>query len=123
MLGKRVAATGGRLAALTGWGRTGASVARVVRPPDVPSVTAALVGAGPRGATARGLGRSYGDAAQNGGGLVLDATAINYVGPVDAQGRVVAAGGASLAALIAPSIAAGWFLPVTPGTRHVTVGY
>lgn len=122
MPGKRRPAAEGRRAALTGWGRTGASVARVVRPADVPAASAALLGAGPRGATARGLGRAYGDAAQNGGGLVLDATAINYVGPIDAQGRVVAAGGASLAALIAPAIAAGWFLPVTPGTRHVTVG-
>lgn len=122
MLGRRVTETGERVAALTGWGRAGASVAHVIRPADVPAVTAALVGAGLRGATARGLGRSYGDAAQNGGGLVLDTTAIDYVGPVDAQGRIVAGGGASLSALIAPAIAAGWFLPVTPGTRHVTVG-
>lgn len=114
--------TGERLAALTGWGRTAASVARVVRPLDVPAATAALTGAGPRGATARGLGRAYGDAAQNGGGLVIDTTAIDYVGPVGADGRVVAAAGASLASLIAPAIAAGWFLPVTPGTRHITVG-
>lgn len=122
MLGRRRPATGERLAALTGWGRTGASVAHVVRPPDVPAAAAALLGAGPRGATARGLGRAYGDAAQNGGGLVLDATAIDHVGPIDAGGRIVAAGGAGLTALIKPAVAAGWFLPVTPGTRHVTVG-
>lgn len=114
--------TGERLAALTGWGRTAASVARVIRPPDVPAATAALAGAGPRGATARGLGRAYGDAAQNGGGLVIDVTAIDHIGPVDAYGRLVVGGGASLASIIAPAIAAGWFLPVTPGTRHVTVG-
>lgn len=122
MPGKRRDATRERLAALTGWGRAGTSVARVVRPADVPAATSALLGAGPRGATARGRGRAYGDAAQNGGGLVLDTTAINSVGPVDAQGRIVAASGAGLAALITPAIAAGWFLPVTPGTRHVTVG-
>lgn len=111
-----------RRAALTGWGRTGASVASIVRPPDVPSAGEALRGAGPRGATARGLGRSYGDAAQNGGGLVLDATAIDYVGTIDGEGRVAAGGGVSLDALIRAAIPSGWFLPVTPGTRHVTLG-
>lgn len=107
---------------LTGWGRTGATVASVVRPPDVPAATAAMRAGGPRGVTARGLGRAYGDAAQNGGGLVLDATSIDYVGPIDAQGRVVAGGGTSLDTLIRAAIPAGWFLPVTPGTRHVTLG-
>lgn len=107
---------------LTGWGRTGATVASVVRPPDVPAATRAMRGAGPRGVTTRGLGRAYGDAAQNGGGLVIDTTSIDYVGPIDAQGHVVAGGGTSLDTLIRASIAAGWFLPVTPGTRHVTFG-
>lgn len=122
MRGSRRTATTERLATLTGWGRTGASVARVVRPSDVPAAAEALGALGRRGAIARGLGRAYGDAAQNGGGLVLDTTAIDSVGPVDGRGRVTVAGGASLASLIPPAIAAGWFLPVTPGTRHVTVG-
>ncbi len=125
MLGRRRVATivsSERRAALTGWGRTGASVARIVRPSDIPATTTALVGAGPRGATPRGLGRAYGDAAQNGGGLVLDATAIDYVGPIDSDGRMLVAGGASLESVIRAAIPAGWFLPVTPGTRHITIG-
>jgi decaprenylphospho-beta-D-ribofuranose 2-oxidase len=125
MLGRRHAkgaASGERRTALTGWGRTGASVARLVQPHDVPGATAAILTAGWRGATPRGLGRAYGDAAQNGGGLVVDATAIDFVGPIDEDGRVLVAGGANLESVIRASIAEGWFLPVTPGTRHITIG-
>lgn len=123
MLGKKHSNNSDRRGPLTGWGRTGATVAHIVRPPDIPTAAAALLDAGPRGATARGLGRAYGDAAQNGGGLVLDATAIDFIGPIDPEtGAVDVGGGTSLGALITAAIAVGWFIPVTPGTRHVTIG-
>lgn len=38
------------------------------------------------------------------------------------EGVVTAGGGTSLGEVIDAALAAGWFLPVTPGTRHVTVG-
>ncbi len=70
---------------------------------------------------ARGLGRSYGDAAQNAGGTVLlrSATAID----VDEEHATVrASGGTSLDDLIAELLPRGLFPMVTPGTRQVTVG-
>lgn len=71
---------------------------------------------------ARGLGRSYGDAAILGGGLVLEMTAMNDM-LLDVDSGVVSAGaGTSLGDIIDAAVGAGWFLPVTPGTRHVTVG-
>ncbi|MGH9208526.1 MAG: FAD-binding oxidoreductase, partial [Acidimicrobiales bacterium] len=76
-----------------------------------------------RGVVPRGLGRAYGDAAQRAGGTVLDVTRMDHLFGVDAStGTVSAGGGASIDQLIREALPCGWFVPVTPGTRHVTVG-
>ena len=110
---------------LAGWGRTMPSAATVVRrrADDFAGLGDVVHTAPPRGIVVRGLGRSYGDSAQNGGGVALvlddppDAIAID---PVTAT--VSVAGGVSLDDLLRVTVPAGLFVPVTPGTRSVTVG-
>ena len=107
---------------LTGWGRTAPVVGDVVEV-TAADASAVVVDAPGRGVIARGLGRSYGDAAQNAGGQVLrlcDATG-GMVLDVQA-GTVTVGAGIDIDRLLRVIVPAGFFVPVTPGTRFVTIG-
>ncbi len=106
-----------------GWGRVTGSPATVVTP-DCDEDWAELLGAaGPRGLIPRGGGRSYGDAAQNAGGLVVSTMAEASIGDVDAAAATVEVGaGVTIGDLLRYLAPGGWTLPVVPGTAAVTVG-
>ena len=111
---------------LTGWGRTAPTVAQVLATPDVDEIVKAIARAadgGTRGVIARGLGRSYGDNAQNGGGLVIDMTPLNRIHSISADTCLVDVdAGVNLDQLMRAALPLGLWVPVLPGTRQVTVG-
>ncbi|MGF0170689.1 FAD-binding protein [Streptomyces sp. Marseille-Q5077] len=108
---------------VTGWGRTAPTTARLIRPRTYEEAAVAVRGCGARGGIPRGLGRAYGDAAQNAGGCVFDMTGLDRIHAIDADGGTVACdAGVSLHRLMDVLLPLGWFVPVTPGTRYVTVG-
>jgi decaprenylphospho-beta-D-ribofuranose 2-oxidase len=109
--------------ALAGWGGTSPSVARLVPAPDDAALAELVRSAPPRGIGLRGLARSYGDAAQNGGGVVVDMTGRDRILSVDLPAATVEVeAGVSLDRLMRLLLPLGLFVPVTPGTRMVTVG-
>jgi decaprenylphospho-beta-D-ribofuranose 2-oxidase len=108
---------------LRGWGRATSSCAVLERPGSPDAVAEVLASGGARGVIPRGLGRSYGDAAQNAGGRVVAMTGLRRVRAFDpSSGVVVAEAGCSLARLLRQVVPAGWWLPAAPGTQFVTVG-
>ena len=115
--------TGPARVPLVGWGRTAPTIAALTPVHDDDDVRAAVLAASGRGVVARGLARSYGDAAQNAGGTVLDMTGAARVLHADlATGLIDVEAGISLDELMNQFVPQGFFVPVTPGTRLVTVG-
>ena len=107
---------------LSGWGRTNPVTAHVVQPGSVEQLQELIRGAPPRSLIARGLGRSYGDAAQLKDGTVIELPAFDRIELDAASGTVTAGAGVSLDQILRVIVPVGFFLPVTPGTRNVTVG-
>jgi FAD/FMN-containing dehydrogenase len=70
-----------------------------------------------------GLGRSYGDVCLNNGHTLLDTSRMSHLLAFDeATGVLTCEAGATLDDILQVFVPRGWFLPVTPGTKFVTVG-
>jgi FAD/FMN-containing dehydrogenase len=70
-----------------------------------------------------GLGRSYGDVCLNNGHTLLDTSRMAHLLAFDdTTGVLTCEGGATLDDILEVLVPRGWFLPVTPGTKFVTVG-
>ena len=106
-----------RSAILRGWGRSGVP-GREVLSEDLESLTVGAV-------LTRGLGRAYGDAALPPEGVeeVAGSRRANRIlGLDEATGMLRAEAGLSLLDLNRLLLPQGWFVPVSPGTQHVTLG-
>lgn len=118
---------------LNGWGRTARTCAHVLSTPDVELIQKAVAQVAEdndskpdylkRGVIARGMGRSYGDPAQNAGGLVIDMQPLNKIHSIDPESALVEVdGGVTLDQLMKAALPYGLWVPVLPGTRQVTIG-
>lgn len=69
-----------------------------------------------------GYGRSYGDSCLNDNGILIDTTELhNFIAFDEQNGLLRCEAGVMLSEILEVMIPRGWFLPVTPGTRFVSV--
>ncbi len=108
---------------LAGWGRYPREECAVFRPEKRRNVAEILLSGQEAHYIARGCGRSYGDTAINGGGGVVSFLRLNRMLAFDDEtGVLECEAGVSLGEIIDAFLPRGWFLPVTPGTKFVTMG-
>ena len=68
-------------------------------------------------------GRSYGDSCLNEGGVSLDVSHLRrFISFDEEEGIMCCEAGVSLAEILNVAVPRGWFIPVSPGTKFVSVG-
>ncbi len=110
---------------LVGFGQAVSANCRVEQPGSLAELTEVLARARAEGlsVTFRGAGRSYGDAALNSRGLVVDTTALRRVLSWEpATGLLTAEVGLTIGDLWRETISDGYWPTVVPGTMHATLG-
>ncbi len=106
---------------LSGWGLTPATHCVSYRP-EKERELAALLATHKTPVIARGLGRSYGDASLQPGGVIKTERLDHFIEFDKDSGILRAQAGVSLAEVMAFSVPRGFLPPVIPGTKHVTLG-
>ncbi len=107
---------------LSGWGRYPVCESEVFRPEKLAELRSVVI-SNTRTLIPRGAGRAYGDAALNADSRVLDVERMNRMLAFDAQTGVLRCeAGVTIAEILDVFLPRGFFPPVTPGTRYVTLG-
>jgi decaprenylphospho-beta-D-ribofuranose 2-oxidase len=108
---------------LSGWGCFPVERCDAYRPERLAELQALLRAAPPPTLIARGCGRSYGDSALNAGGAVVLTERLDHMLGFDPdEGVLHCEAGVTLAEILEVFVPRGYFFPVTPGTKFVSVG-
>ncbi len=107
---------------ISGWGKTKAVDVEIINPKTIREIQDIIRNSHPKSIIARGAGRSYGDAAQIKKGKVLKLENFKEIFPNYINNEVTAQAGASFEEILRKIIPRGFFLPVTPGTKKITLG-
>ncbi|SEJ39842.1 FAD-binding oxidoreductase [Demequina mangrovi] len=110
------------MTAVTAWGNLAPAEHSIVALRDRDSAPG-LVASAERPGLATGLMRSYGDEPLNTGGVAWDMRGLSRLIAFDSEtGDLTCEAGVTIADIQRTFAPRGWMMPVTPGTKHVTVG-
>ena len=108
---------------LGGWGNHPVERCHVSRPETIDQLRELVTSGRLTDYIPRGLGRAYGDSAINGGrGVILHTRFNRFLSFDERTGLLECEAGVSIEEIIQHLLPRGWFVPVTPGTKHVTIG-
>jgi len=106
---------------LQSWGRLAAKPHQLLQLSDTRRLAQEISGSAP--GIVHGMGRSYGDVCLNPGGVAWSSLQLDrFLGFDRETGVLEVESGVLLGDIQRLALAAGWMLPVTPGTQWVTVG-
>ncbi len=104
----------------TSWGRHMAARQQIRRPAWVDELDLASPD---KTILTYGNGRSYGDSCLNDGGILVDLRKLDHFIHFDSTNGILRCeAGLLFTDILSLIVKQGWFLPVTPGTRYITVG-
>ena len=103
---------------LSGWGRNKFVKCKVYSPKSILELKKLTC----RNSIARGLGRSYGDSAIQSKCTIITTNLNKVIDFNKNKGIINAEAGTSINELIKVILPIGWFLPVTPGSKDITLG-
>jgi decaprenylphospho-beta-D-ribofuranose 2-oxidase len=103
---------------ISGWGRNIFSIANISYPKNLKQLKKKIK----KDCIARGLGRSYGDSSIQPKNTIIT-TGLNRIIFFDEKrGIIELESGVSISSLLNVIVHKGWFLPVTPGSKKITIG-
>ena len=106
---------------VSGWGNYPNISCRLYQPDSIDEILDFISDGSVSPLISRGMGRSYGDSALSEN--ILSHTRIKSISDIDPNnGELLCSAGITLKEILDLYGCDGWFLPVTPGTKHVTVG-
>jgi decaprenylphospho-beta-D-ribofuranose 2-oxidase len=106
-----------------GWGKYPIQKAHLYRPERENEITDIVRSNSETSYISRGLGRSYGDSSLNKqGGVILNTHLNKFISFDPETGVLEAEAGVPLKDILDIFVLKGFFLPVTPGTKYVTLG-
>ncbi len=107
---------------ISGWGCNLHAKISEINPISIKDLQNSIINFNESSVISRGAGRSYGDAALLNNGLIIFLKAFDHIDLNVKKKRVKVGGGVSIDNLLKIIIPKGFFIPVSPGTRFVTVG-
>ena len=107
---------------ISGWGRYLFSKSKLYIPSNKSQIEEIIFDSPSKSTIARGMGRSYGNPAQMNFGNVINFKLFNNISIDYGQSKVTVGGGVTFDNLLKKIVPNGFFVPVSPGTRFVTVG-